>query len=167
MISQQMQDALNEQIRNEMHSAYVYLSMAAYFETVPFTGFAQWMRIQAREEMAHGMKIFEHLLDRGGTVRLHAIPEPPARFDSALAVFEQALRHEQEVTRSIHELYALSLAEKDFASRVFLDWFVAEQVEEEKSAQLIVEQLRMVGNDLPGLLILDQRYGERSPEAQG
>ncbi len=167
MISQPMQDALNEQIRNELHSAYIYLSMAAYFESVPFTGFASWMRIQAREELNHGMKIFEHLLDRGGQVRLHAIPEPPVRYQGALAVFEEALRHEQEVTRSIHELYALSLSEKDFASRVFLDWFVAEQVEEEKNAQLIVEQLRMVGSDLPGLLILDQRYGARTPETAG
>lgn len=166
MISQPMQHALNEQIRNEMHSAYVYLSMAAFFESVPFPGFAAWMRVQAQEEMAHGMKIFEHVLDRGGAVRLQAIPEPPATFAGPLAVFEEALRHEQEVTRSIHDLYALSLSEKDFASRVFLDWFVAEQVEEEKNAQLIVEQLRMVGADLPGLLLLDQRYGARTPESE-
>lgn len=164
MISKPMQDALNEQIRNEMHSAYIYLSMAAYFESAPFEGFAAWMRVQAQEETMHAMKIFDHLLDRGGSVRLQAIPEPPASFDGPLPVFEQALLHEQEVTRSIHELYALSLAEKDFASRVFLDWFVSEQVEEEKNAQLIVEQLRMVGKDLPGLLILDQRYGQRAPE---
>jgi ferritin len=166
MISQPMQNALNEQIRNEMHSAYVYLSMAAYFESVPFEGFSAWMRVQAQEEVVHAMKIFDHLLDRGGAVRLQAIPEPPHAFDGPLAVFEEALRHEQEVTRSIHELYALSLAEKDFASRVFLDWFVSEQVEEEKNALLIVEQLRMVGKDLPGLLLLDQRYGQRSPEAE-
>lgn len=165
MISQPMQKALNEQIRNEMHSAYIYLSMAAYFESVPFEGFASWMRIQAQEEMTHAMKIFDHLLDRGGTVRLQAIPEPPSTFEGPLAVFEQALAHEQEVTRSIHELYALSLDEKDFASRVFLDWFVAEQVEEEKNALLIVDQLRMVGSDLPGMMILDQRYGQRTPAA--
>jgi ferritin len=164
MISQPMQDAFNEQIRNEMHSAYVYLSMAAYFESVPFEGFAAWMRVQAQEEMMHAMKIFDHLLDRGGAVRLQAIPEPPHAFEGPLAVFEEALQHEQDVTRSIHELYALSLSEKDFASRVFLDWFVSEQVEEEKSALLIVEQLRMVGKDLPGLLLLDQRYGQRAPE---
>lgn len=165
MISRPMQDALNEQIRNEMHSAYIYLAMAAYFESAPFEGFAAWMRAQAQEEVTHAMKIFDHLLDRGGEVRLQAIPEPAAAFDGPLAVFEQALAHEQAVTRSIHELYALSISEKDFASRVFLDWFVAEQVEEEKSAQLIVEQLRMVGKDLPGLLLLDHRYGQRSPGA--
>lgn len=164
MISKSMQDAFNEQIRNEMHSAYVYLSMAAYFEVLPFPGFANWMRVQAKEEVTHAMRIFDHLLDRGGQVELHAIPEPQRTFASPLAVFEQALQHEQEVTRSIHDLYAMALEERDFASRVFLDWFVTEQVEEEKNSQLVVEQLRMVGEDRPGLLILDQKLAARTAE---
>lgn len=161
MLSKKMQDRMNEQIRNEFHSAYVYLSMAAWFEDANLPGFGAWMRAQAQEESVHAMKLFEHLLDRNAAVRLQAIPEPPARWKSPLAVFEEALEHERSVTASINDLYATAMKEQDFASRVFLDWFVNEQVEEEKSAQLIVEQLRMVGSDRPGLLMLDREYGQR------
>jgi ferritin len=167
MISQRMVEALNAQIRNELFSSYVYLSMAAYFENANFAGFGGWMRVQAREEALHAMKIFDHLLDRGAPVTLQAIPQPPAEFGSPLAAFEQAYEHERGVTASIHELYAASLDERDFAARVFLDWFVTEQVEEEKSAQLIVEQLKMVGEDRLGLLMLDRELGQRRTEAGG
>ena len=163
-VSRPMQDALNEQIKNEFHSSYVYLSMAAYFETANLPGMAAWMRAQAREEASHALKIFDHLLDRNARVELRAIPQPPAEFRSPLDVFEHAHRHEREVTASIHGLYARAVEERDFPTRVFLDWFVQEQVEEEKASGLIVEQLRMVGEDRPGLLMLDRELGRRQPD---
>jgi ferritin len=164
MLSKKMQQKLNEQIRNEFHAAYLYLSMAAWFEASNLPGFSGWMRAQAGEERIHAMRLFDHLLDRNATVKLQSIPEPPGSWKSPLAVFEQALEHERKVTASINELYATAMQEQDFASRVFLDWFVNEQVEEEKNAQLIVEQLRMVGTDRAGLLMLDREYGARRPE---
>lgn len=167
MLSPKMQEAFNEQIKNEFYSAYVYLSMAAFFETANLPGLATWMRTQAREESMHAMKIFEHLLDRNATVQLRSIPQPPVKFSAPLEVFEQAYQHEQAVTASIHALYASAVDEKDFASRVFLDWFVQEQVEEEKTTALIVEQLRMVGHDQPGLLVLDRELGQRTADVAG
>ncbi len=161
MMSKTMQDALNEQMKQEFYSSYLYLSMSAYCESVNLPGLAHWMRAQAQEEAKHAVKIFEHLLDRGGRVELYQIDRPPAQFASAREVFEQAHRHEQQVTASINTVYGLAMDERDFASRVFLDWFVQEQVEEEKTSGLLAEQLRMVGEDRPGLLMLDRELGQR------
>jgi ferritin len=161
MISQRMQDALNEQMKHEFYSSYLYLSMSAYCETANLPGLAHWMRGQAREEVNHAMKIFDHLVDRSGRVLLQPISQPPADFKSPLDVFEHAHRHEKEVTASINRVYGLAVDEKDFASTVFLDWFVQEQVEEEKTSGLLAEQLRMVGDDRPGLLMLDRELGQR------
>jgi ferritin len=161
MLTPAMQDALNEQIKNEFLSSYIYLSMAAWFDDRNLPGMAGWMRVQAREEATHAMKIFDHLLDRNGRVKLRPIPQPPVDFSSPLEVFEQALKHEMAVTASIHNIYAQAVQEKDFASSVFLDWFVKEQVEEEKQGALIVEQLKMMGDDRPGLLMLDRELGQR------
>ncbi len=163
MLSPTMQDAFNDQIRNEFFSAYVYLSMAAWFDDRNLPGMALWMRVQAREESLHAMKIFEHLLDRNARVKLRAISQPPVDFASPLDVFEQALKHEMAVTASIHNIYAQAVQEKDFASSVFLDWFVKEQVEEERQGALAVERLKMVGDDRPGLLMLDREMGQRQP----
>lgn len=161
MMSPTMQAALNEQMKHEFYSAYLYLSMSAYCDSVNLPGLARWMRVQAQEETRHALKIFDHLLDRGGRVELYQLERPPAQFDSPRAVFEQAHRHEQQVTESINQLYATALEERDFASRVFLDWFVQEQVEEEKTSGLLAQQLRMVGEDRPGLLMLDRELGQR------
>ena len=161
MMSQTMQDALNEQMQNEFYSAYLYLSMSAYCERVNLPGLARWMRAQAGEETKHALKIFDHLLDRGGRAVLRQIDHPPGEFASARDVFEQAHHHEQQVTASINSVYGLAMDERDFASRVFLDWFVQEQVEEEKTSGLLAEQLRMVGEDRPGLLMLDRELGQR------
>jgi ferritin len=161
MLSPAMQDAFNDQIRNEFFSSYVYLSMAAWFDDRNLPGLAAWMRVQAREEAIHAMKIFDHLLDRNVRVKLRPIAQPPVEFASPLDVFEQALKHEMAVTASIHNIYAQAVQEKDFASSVFLDWFVKEQVEEEKQGAVIVEQLKMVGEDRPGLLMLDRELGQR------
>lgn len=167
MLSQRMQDALNKQIEHEFYSSFVYLAMSAHFERGNLPGFAKWMRMQAGEEHAHAMKIFDHILDRGGRVELPAIPMPPVSFETPLSVFEQALHHERAVTKSIHDLYDLAVQERDYPARVFLDWFVNEQVEEEKTAELVVEQLKMVGDDRPALLMLDRELGQRQPEAEG
>jgi ferritin len=113
------------------------------------------------------MKIFDHILDRGGAVVVPALAAPPTKFEAPLAVFEQALHHERAVTKSIHDLYDLAVQERDYPARVFLDWFVNEQVEEEKTAELVVEQLKMVGDDRPALLMLDRELGQRKPEAAG
>jgi ferritin len=165
MMSQRMQDAFNEQIKNEFYSSYIYLSMAAWLDHGNLPGMATWMRAQAQEEAVHAMKLFDHLLDRGAQPVLQPIPQPPVTFSGALEAFEQAHRHEQEVTRSINELYGLSLEERDFAGRVLLDWFISEQVEEEKTSGLVVEQLRMVGDDRLGLLLLDRELGQRKAGA--
>ena len=161
MIRKTMQDALNEQMKHEFYSSYLYLSMSAYCDAANLPGLANWMRVQAQEEANHAMKIFDHLLDRGGQVELQPIGKPPASFRSPLEVFDQAHKHEQEVTKSINKVYGMAVDERDFASRVFLDWFVQEQVEEEKTSALLAEQLRMVGEDRPGLLMLDRELGQR------
>ncbi len=152
-------DAMGEQIRYEFYAAYLYLSMAGSFETANLSGFAHWMRAQAREEQEHALKFFDFLLDRGEEVRLRSIEEPPYAFRSPLDTFEQALEHEKQVTSLIHDLYDLAVRENDYPAQVFLNWFVSEQVEEEKSATEIVERLRMAGEDGPALLLLDREMG--------
>ena len=156
-----VRDAMGEQIQREFYAAYLYLSMAGSFEVANLSGFARWMRAQAREEQEHAMKFFDFVLDRGEQVRLRAIEEPPYAFRSPLDTFEQALEHEREVTSHIHELYDLAVREHDYPAQVLLNWFVTEQVEEEKSATEIVERLRMAGEDSAALLILDREMGER------
>jgi ferritin len=161
MMSNSMQDALNEQMKHEFYSSYLYLSMSAYCDAMNLPGLSRWMRAQAQEEARHAMRIFDHILDRGGRVSLDQIDRPPAQFSTPREVFDQAHRHEQQVTASINKVYGLAMDERDFASKVFLDWFVQEQVEEEKTSGLLAEQLRMVGEDRPGLLMLDRELGQR------
>jgi ferritin len=163
MLSDSVQGAINKQINHEFASAYVYLSMSAYFERTNFEGFASWARVQSQEEIVHAMKLFDYLNDRGGVVRLHAVPEPPNEFASPLSVFERALDQEKQVTKLIHELYEFAADERDHPTQVALEWFIQEQVEEEKSISVIVEQLRMVGDNGTGLLLLDRELGARKP----
>jgi ferritin len=161
MLAKAVQDAMNEQSNTEFYSAYQYLSMAAYCESVNLPGFAHWMQIQAREEVEHAMKFYNFILDRGGRVLLQAIDQPVIEFGSPLEVFEQALEHEQKVTATINELYALAAEENDYASQAFLQWFVTEQVEEEKNAGDVVETLKMVGDKSEALFLLDRELGSR------
>jgi ferritin len=161
MMSKTMQDALNEQMKQEFYSSYLYLSMSAYCDVGNLPGLAQWMRAQAQEEIVHAMKIFDHVLDRGGKVELKPRAGPPPDFATPGDVFGQAHKHEQQVTASINKVYGLAVDERDFASTVFLDWFVQEQVEEEMTSGLLAEQLRMVGEVRPGLLMLDRELGQR------
>jgi ferritin len=164
MLGKSVEDALNEQVKNEFYAAFTYLSMSAYFNGANLDGFANWMRIQSQEEMGHAMKIFNFILDRGGRVHLRAIEEPPSTFKSPLDAFEKALEHEQRVTQMINRLLELAVKENDYPTQGMLQWFITEQVEEEKSASMAVEQLKMVGEDNAGLLMLNMKMGERKPE---
>ena len=164
MLSEKLQDAINEQIKNELYSAYLYLSMAAYSEAVSLPGFANWMRAQAREETSHALKLFDFVNERGGRVVLYAIDQPPAEFESPLDVFEKTLKHERHVTSLIHDLYGLAVEENDYPTQVMLHWFIEEQVEEESTASQILETLRMIGDNDNALLMLDRELGARAAE---
>jgi ferritin len=155
---------MNNQIKHELYSAYMYLSMAAHFEAANLGGFASWMRVQAGEEQEHALKFFDHILDRGGKVALQAIDQPPVEFGTPLAVFEQVYTHEQHVTALIHKLYAQAVTENDYASQLFLGWFVTEQVEEEKNATTIVETLKMIGDKSNAIYQLDHQLGKRAAD---
>jgi len=161
MLSKVVQDALNQQIKDELYSSYLYLSMSAYCETINLPGFAHWMRLQSEEELSHAMKLFDYVNDRGGRVVLQGIDQPPAEFNAPLDIFQQVLEHEQKVTGLIHQLYALALKENDYPTQVELQWFIKEQVEEEKSAGEIVEQLKVIGDHSTALLMLDRQLGAR------
>lgn len=157
-----VQDAVNEQIRDELESAYIYLSMSAHFEAENLPGFAKWMRLQSQEEMNHAMRLFDYLNDRGARVVLQALAQPPAQFASPLAVFEQAYEHEQKITSLIDRLYDTARKHNDNPTQAMLQWFINEQVEEEKNASQIVEQLRMAGDNRAALLYLDRQLGART-----
>jgi len=164
MISQAVQDSINEQIKHEFQSAYVYLSMAAHCEAENLKGFAHWMRAQSREELSHAMKLFDYLNDRGGRVVLSTLEQPPMDFRSPLNLFEQVLEHERKVTKLIHNLYEVAAQEHDYGTQVALHWFIEEQVEEEKNAMEIVEYLKMIGNDSAALFLFDRQLGARTDE---
>jgi ferritin len=155
--------AFNEQINLEFESMYVYLQMAAHFESRDLPGFARWMRLQAEEEQAHAMRFFDFLLDRGAEIALQEIAAPQVETSSTQAVFEQALDHERAVTAAIHDLYRHATDVSDFASYPILQWFVDEQVEEEATVGQIVRRLAMAGDDASALLLLDGELGARGP----
>lgn len=164
MLSKKMQDAINEQIKNELYSAYLYLSMSAYFESMNLPGFAHWLRVQFEEEQEHALKFYDFIHDRGGTVELKAIDQPPSKWGSALEAFKEVLSHEQKVTSLIHSLYKLAQEENDYASQVMLNWFVEEQVEEEKNASEIVAHLELIEARGSAMLMLDHELGKRGKE---
>jgi ferritin len=164
MLSQVMQDAINEQINNELFASYSYLSMSAWCEHQQFTGAARWMRMQSDEERAHALKLHDFLLARNGRVIMKPITQPDVDFESVAQVFEKAFAQEQEVTGQIDKLYELAFKEKAFAALVELEWFITEQVEEEKTAREIVHKFNLVKDDPASLLDLDRELGERKPE---
>jgi len=170
MISKKMEDALNGQVNAELYSAYLYLSMESYFKSKNLNGFANWMRVQTQEEMMHVMKIYDFIDERGGRIILKAVEGPPTDWDSPLAVFEAAYSHEQKVSGLVNDLVDLAIKEKDHATNTFLQWFVNEQVEEEASADQVVQQLKMVENAPGGVFLLDRELGQRvftAPAAEG
>jgi ferritin len=164
MLSKKMQDAINEQIKNEVYSAYLYLSMSAHFEAQNLPGLASWVRLQYEEELSHALKLFDHVNERGGRVTLQAIPQPRSEWKTSLEVFSQVLEHEQHVTALIHKLYETAQEERDYAAQVMLHWFIDEQVEEEKNATEIVEQLKLIDARGTAVLMLDHRLGKRGKE---
>ena len=161
MIPKKMEEALNGQLNAELYSAYLYLSMAAYFESVDLAGFANWMRIQNREEQFHAMKFYDYIIERGGRVTLRRIETPPSDWDSPLAAFEATLEHERKVTGLINDLVYLARQEKDNASEIFLQWFVNEQVEEEDNVSKGLGQLKLIKDSPQALFMMDKEMGQR------
>lgn len=161
MLSDKMQKAMNQQINAELHSAYIYLAMAAYFEATNLAGFAHWMRHQSEEEVGHAMRFFGFVNERRGRVLLEPVAAVPAEWAGPLAAFEHAFQHEQKISGMINDLMTLARKENDHASASFLQWFVDEQVEEEASADAIVQQLKRAGESGAALLFLNAQLGRR------
>lgn len=166
MITKKMEAALNEQIKEELASAYLYLSMSAHFAAEGWDGMAGWMRVQAGEEQEHAMRLFDHIVDRGGKVKLHALAAPETKWASPLAAFKAAYKHEQHITGCIHGLVELVQKEKDHAAGAMLQWFVTEQVEEEDHASKVVQLLERMGTEGRGLVIADRELGRRVAEKE-
>ncbi len=161
MINKKIEKAINEQINAELFSAYLYISMGAYFDSINLTGFSNWMKVQAKEEFGHAMKFYQYLNDRGGRIVMKAIAAPKTSWKSALDAFREVLKHEIKVTGLINRLVDLSISENDHATRAELQWFVTEQVEEEASADEIVQKLQLM-KDAPGeLFMLDKELAKR------
>jgi ferritin len=164
MLPKKIETAMNKQINHEFYSAYLYLSMSAYFQELNLEGFAHWTRVQAQEEQSHALKFFDHILERGGAPRLETIDGPQAAWKSPLEACQAILKHEQFISKCINDLMDLSRTQKDHASGSLLQWFVDEQVEEEANAGLLLERMKMV-KDSPGpLLMLDRQLAERKSE---
>jgi ferritin len=159
-----MQDAMNEQINKELYSSYLYLSMAAYLEDKNLPGFAHWMRVQEAEEREHAMKLYDFIQERGGRVLLKAIDAPRTEWTSTLEVAEEVAAHEAKVTASIYALYETALKEKDYPAQVMLQWFISEQVEEEKNAAEIVASLKLIEAHDTAVLMLDHQLAKRGGE---
>jgi ferritin len=154
--------ALNEQIKHEFYSSYLYLSIASYFETIPLEGFSKWFRKQSEEEHEHAMKIYDYIIDRNMHVDLQSIDKPPFKFNSIEEIFEMSLEHEKKVTLWIYQIYELAVKERDHATHVFLHWFITEQVEEEKNAQDNLDQIKFIEGDKAALFVLDQNFAKKA-----
>ena len=164
MINKPLQDAMNDQINKELYSSYLYLSMAAFLEEKNLPGFAHWMRIQEAEEREHAMKFYDYMVERGGRVTLKAIDAPKTEWKSTLELAEEVAAHEAMVTASIYTLYELALKEKDYPTQIMLQWFISEQVEEEKNAAEIVSNLKLIEDRGTAILMLDHRLAKRGGE---
>ena len=157
---------LNDQINEEMTASYSYLAMSAWFEDTPYGGFAQWMLAQSQEETAHAMKFYHFLIDRGAKVDLAQIEAPRSDYNTPLEVFETSLQQERHVTKCIHRLYEAAEKHRDHESKNLLNWFLDEQVEEEKAVQDMIDRLQLVGDNPVGLLQLDHEAGLRKPAVE-
>ena len=161
MIGKKMEKALNGQLNAEFYSAYLYLSMAGYFESIDLKGFANWMRVQVQEEQFHTMKLYDYIFERGGKVTLRSVDAPPSDWDCPLAVFEATLEHEQKVTGLINDLVSLARTEKDYAAEIYLQWFVNEQVEEEDNVNKVLGQIKLVKDSPQAMFIMDKDMAQR------
>ncbi len=162
MISEKMTEALNGQINKEIYSAYLYMDMSAHCSYEGLEGFANWFMVQYQEEMTHAMKIYAYIIEQGAKVVLDAIERPPGKFGTPLEMFEATLKHENFITRSINELADLANQEKDYATQIFLQWFITEQIEEEANDNEIISKLKLVGDDGNGLFIIDKELAART-----
>ncbi len=167
MISETLQQAINKQITMEFSASHNYLAMSAYFEALSLRGFAHWFLVQSQEEVVHAMKFYNYLNDRGGRVSLGTVPEPQGEFASPLDAAQKALEHERRVSAAINAIYSLATHEDDHATTSFLKWFLDEQVEEEKNADELIQQLKLIGTDNLGLFMIDQRLLARPGEELG
>jgi ferritin len=154
--------AMNEQINKELFSSYLYLSMSAYCESEGFPGCAKWLNVQSEEENEHGMKIYHFIHERGGRVELEAIDKPKSDFKNLSLLFAQVLEHEQKVSASITALYETAVKANDYPTQIMLQWFITEQVEEEKNAHEIVDLLKKVGDSPVSLMMFDRQLGART-----
>jgi len=161
MLNSKVEKLLNEQVNAEIYSAYLYLSMSAYFESINLPGFAKWTYVQYLEETTHGLKFFRFINERDGNVKLTTIKEPQTEWKSPVDVFDNIYKHEQYVTSLINNIVDVAMQEKDYATNNLLQWYIAEQVEEEANAKLILEQLKRVGESKDGLYMLDKEVGIR------
>ncbi len=161
MISKKMVSSMNEQINKELYSAYLYTGMASFASSIGLAGFANWFTVQTQEEVSHAQKFYNYVNQQGGRVILKAIDEPPQAFKTATDLFAKTLEHERVVTGLINKLVGQAKEEKDYATEIFLQWFVTEQVEEEENASVMLQQLKLVGNDGNGLYLLDKELSQR------
>lgn len=166
MPTKAVEAAINDQIAKEFYASHLYLSMAAWFEDQNLPGFGHWMRMQAGEEHGHAMRLFDYLIEAGGRVRLAGVAEPASDFKGPMQIMQESLKHEQKVTASIRKLYELADKEKDYATQLHLQWFITEQLEEEKQASDIIARLKLAGNNPVALLMIDGELGGRAPEAE-
>ena len=162
MLSKKLVDAINDQIQYEYYSAFTYKAMQAYLETEDLTGMANWMDIQFQEEMSHAEKMFKFVCETGAKVNLMEIEAPRNEYDSILEVFEETLKHEQEVTSRINNLMDLAVEEKNHMAQIFLQWFITEQIEEEASVGHIIAKLKRIKDDGRGLMMIDQELEKRT-----
>jgi len=162
MLKKNILSKLNEQMNSELGAAYFYLAMAGYFEGVNLEGFSNWMKVQAQEEVAHAMRIFDYVNDKGARVKLEAVEKPPQDWKSPLEAMEDAYNHECAVSASINDCVSLAIKENDHSTNTFLQWFVAEQVEEEANSDAMVQKLKMIGENSTGLYLLDTELAKRS-----
>lgn len=162
MMNKKVQTAVNGQIQIEQYSSYLYLAMSAYCESKNLKGFAHWLKVQSQEEQTHAMKLYQHVLDRGGKVELKEIAAPGTEFGTPLELFEKVLAHEIEITGKINALYEIALKEKDYPLQLLLHWFIEEQVEEEAAASEVLERLRMIGDKAGSIIYIDKEMGKRS-----
>lgn len=161
MIGKKMSDAMNVQIKNELESYYIYLSMVAYFHSLNLDGMAHWMRAQAHEEMIHAMKFFDHVINRGGTVVLPNLKQLKTIWNSPAEAWQDAYVHEQFISSTIHNLIKIARKEGDFAAEPLLNWFANEQIEEEANAEKVAKQIALVADSKEGLFLLDRELGTR------
>ena len=166
MISKKIAEELNKQLGREFFSSHFYLSMSAYSETLGLKGFSHWFMLKYTEENQHAMKFYKYILDQGATVKLTAIKQPESEFESPLSMFEATLAHEKKVTQHINELVDAAVVEKDYATQIFLHWFITEQIEEEATVSEIISKIKLVGGKGDGLFMIDTQLGQTASTHQ-